>query len=408
MQWNLLKRGLRQLGRYEVLDKVGTGSTGSVYKGRNRDTGEVVALKVLSTEVAEDPVLRRRFEQEFLATRCLDNPHVVRGLEFGQEGDVLFLAMEFVDGRSLWDLVQDRGRLPEAEAIAIITQVGQALYQAHQRGLIHRDVKPDNILVSDDGHAKLSDFGLVKDVAGDLNLTETRTALGTPNFMAPEQFQDAKSADHRCDVYGLATTLYMAVTGQVPYLAKGYLRMLEKKLKGQLTPPRQLASDLSPQTEFAILRALSVNPAERPASCLEFVKALPQIEPASRANGTADLPRPATPPKETRVRVGAERRATVRYALEEDGSCRCVGGERRYRWRARLQDISAGGMGLVVPRRFEPGTTLTVEVPGVQEKALRPFFVVRVVRAQRLERRRWLLGCQFLRLLSQTEIANLP
>jgi serine/threonine protein kinase len=407
MQWNLLKRGLRQLGRYEVLGKLGTGSTGSVYKGRNRDTGEVVALKVLATEVAEDPVLRRRFEQEFLATRSLDSPHVVRSLEYGQEGDVLYLAMEFVDGQSLWDRVTARGRLPEAEAIAVIAQIGLALHQAHQRGLIHRDVKPDNILLSDDGHAKLLDFGLVKDVAGDLNLTETRTALGTPNFMAPEQFQDAKSADHRCDVYGLATTLYMAVTGQVPFMAKGYLRMLEKKLKGQLTPPRQIVPDLSPQTERAILDALNVNPAERPASCLEFLKALPKGGASIQTNGAARAPAPVKPPTETRGRAGAERRATVRYALEQDGSCRCVGGERRYRWRARVQDISAGGMGLVVPRRFEPGTTLTVEVPGAEQKVSRRFFVVRVVRAQRLERRRWLIGCRFLRVLSQAEIAHL-
>src|SRR5262249_47233758 len=155
------------------------------------------------------------------ATQCLDSPHVVRSLDFGAEGPALYLVMEFVPGPSLWDHIEARGRLPEAEAVPLIAQVGHALDEAHARGLIHRDVKPDNILLTADGQAKLLDFGLVKDVEGGQNLTETRTALGTPYFMAPEQFQDAKKADRRCDVYGLAATLYMAVTGQVPYGARG-------------------------------------------------------------------------------------------------------------------------------------------------------------------------------------------
>src|SRR5262249_7255985 len=150
------------------------------------------------------------------------------------------------------------------------TQIAEALDFAHGQGILHRDVKPDNVLVSANGIAKLTDFGLGKDDTGP-SLTVTATVLGTPHFMAPEQFDDAKSADKRCDVYGLAATLYMAVTGEAPFRAPGYLGIVRKKLRVDLTPPRQLAPDLSIEAEQAILRALSVSPAQRPGCCADFI-----------------------------------------------------------------------------------------------------------------------------------------
>src|SRR5262249_34834198 len=137
----------------------------------------------------------QRFLQEFVATRTITSPHIVRALEFGREGDLPYLVMEYVDGEDLWRIITTRGRLPEDEAVRIITQVGEALHQAHEQGVVHRDVKPDNILLTPDGHARLTDFGLVKDMDAELNLTETQTVLGTPNFMAPEQFEDPRGVD---------------------------------------------------------------------------------------------------------------------------------------------------------------------------------------------------------------------
>ena len=125
--------------------------------------------------------------------------------------------MEFVDGESLGQRIDREGRMPEDEAVRIIAQVCQGLHKAHKQGMIHRDIKPDNIMVTPQGEAKLTDLGLVKEVDAELNLTRTGRGLGTPHFMAPEQFRNAKNADARCDIYSLGATLYMMVTGELPF-----------------------------------------------------------------------------------------------------------------------------------------------------------------------------------------------
>src|SRR5262249_12482852 len=150
----------------------------------------------------------------------------------------------------------------------------QALYRAHKQGLIHRDVKPDNIMVMPDGTAKLADLGLVKEVETDLNLTRTGRGSATPHFMAPEQIRNAKNADVGCDIYSMAATLYMAVTGELPFKSCGPLDAWMKKIHNELPPARQLAPELSERTDWAIRRAMSANPEDRPASCREFVEDL--------------------------------------------------------------------------------------------------------------------------------------
>src|SRR5262249_1895322 len=142
-------------------------------------------------------------------------------LDYGDNGDTPYLVMEFVEGESLGQKLEREGRMPEVDSIRIIAQVAQGLHRAHKNGLIHRDVKPDNILVTPDGVAKLADLGLVKEADTDLNLTKTGRGLGTPHFMAPEQFRNAKNADVRCDIYSLGATLYMMVTGELPFKSNG-------------------------------------------------------------------------------------------------------------------------------------------------------------------------------------------
>src|SRR5207248_10141075 len=132
------------------------------------------------------------------------------------------------------------GRMHENDAIRLLAQVAQGLHKAHKLGMIHRDVKPDNILVTPDGQAKLADLGLVKEVDAELNLTKTGRGLGTPHFMAPEQFRNAKNADARCDIYSLGATLYMMVTGELPFKSCGPLDAWMKKVHDEITPPRKL------------------------------------------------------------------------------------------------------------------------------------------------------------------------
>jgi serine/threonine protein kinase len=265
---------LESVGNYDLLEKVAEGGMGTVYKGRHRDTGQIVAIKIVAPHMVGNQVLLKRFEQEYNAARQLDHPNIVRALEFNNTGSTPYMVMEFVDGESLGAKLEREGKLPEADAKRLIIQVAQGLHKAHKQKLVHRDVKPDNILITADGQAKLADLGLVKEVETDLNLTRTGRGLGTPNFMAPEQFRNAKKADERCDIYSLGATLYMMVTGEAPFKAYGPLDSYMKKIENDLAPPRQLVPTLSERMDWAIQRAMSADPETRPASCREFVEDL--------------------------------------------------------------------------------------------------------------------------------------
>jgi eukaryotic-like serine/threonine-protein kinase len=265
---------LQSIGNYEILAKLADGGMGSVYKGRHRETGVLVAIKTVPSTTARNPVLLKRFEQEFRAASVLDHPNVVKALEYNDAPPNPFLVMEFVDGDSLGQKIEREGPIPEVEAIRLIAQVCQGLHRAHKHGLIHRDVKPDNIMVTRDGIAKLTDLGLVKDLEGELNLTRTGRGLGTPHFMAPEQFRDAKNADIRCDIYSLGATLYMMVTGSVPFGKVGPLDCWMKKIRNDFVAPKEAKADLSNRIDWAIRRAMSGDPEKRPTSCREFVEDL--------------------------------------------------------------------------------------------------------------------------------------
>jgi serine/threonine protein kinase len=404
MTSEVLQQEPRWIGPYEVLGCVGRGATGAVYKARHALTGSLVAVKVLAAEAADNPVSLRRFEREFRTAQGLDHPHIVRGLDFGREGTQPYLVLELVDGPSLGTHLRTHGRLDEAEALAIIEQVGQALHAAHEQGLIHRDVKPDNVILGTDGRARLTDFGLVKDVALRVTMTAHAAALGTPYFMAPEQFEDARAVDRRCDVYGLGATLYMAVTGEIPFKGRGYMDTVRRKLARELVSPRQLVPALSPRTEQAILRALNERPTQRPASCLDFLVELRGEDGGSGANVSNGLLRvkAAAAPAWT----GPERRASVRRACRRGSLCLPLGSEGQTPWEAEVRNISAGGLGLVLGRRVEPGTVLLVE----WQQAVRgapTTLLARVIHAQPLPTGRWRLGCQLTQGLGEDEIQAL-
>lgn len=269
-----LTRGPKQIGNYDLLAKIAEGGMGAVYKGRSRDTGVIVAIKIVPPEATKSPLLLKRFEQEFKAASVIDHPNVVKALDYCGTGPSPFLVMEFVDGESLGQKIERNGKFGEPEALRLIGQVCEGLHRAHKQGLIHRDVKPDNILVTRDGVAKLTDLGLVKDVDGELNLTKTGRGLGTPHFMAPEQFRNAKNADVRCDVYSLGATLYAMLTGTVPFDKTSPLDCWVKKTKNDFPEPRKLSPALSERVNWAVCRAMSSDPVNRPASCREFMEDL--------------------------------------------------------------------------------------------------------------------------------------
>jgi eukaryotic-like serine/threonine-protein kinase len=266
---------LQTIGNYDLLEKIAEGGMGAIYKGRQRLTGQIVAVKIMPPHMANNPVLLKRFEQEFRAASRLDHPNIVRALDYGDNGTSPYLVMEFVEGESLGQKLERDGPMTEADAIRLIAQVAQGLHRAHKQGLIHRDVKPDNILITADNQAKLADLGLVKEVEADLNLTRTGRGLGTPHFMAPEQFRNAKNANVQCDIYSLGATLYVMLTNELPFRSSnGPLDAWMKKIQNDLTPPRSLVSALSERVDWAIRRAMSAAPEQRPATCREFVEDL--------------------------------------------------------------------------------------------------------------------------------------
>lgn len=265
---------LQQIGNYDLVAKIAEGGMGTVYKGRNRQTGDIVAIKIVPPHMTTNTIFIKRFEQEYNAAKALDHPNIVKAIEFGRDGGTPFLVMEFVDGESLGQRLERVHHLEEAEGIKVIGQVAQGLHKAHKLGLIHRDVKPDNILLTPDGQVKLVDLGLVKEIDADLNLTRTNRGLGTPHFMAPEQFRNAKNADARCDIYSMAATMYMMVTGELPFKSCGPLDAWMKKINNEITAPRQLAPTLSERVDWAIRRSMSADPTQRASSCREFIEDL--------------------------------------------------------------------------------------------------------------------------------------
>lgn len=286
-----LSANMETIGNYDLVEKIAEGGMGTVYRGRNRDTGEIVAVKVVPQHLLSNAVVLKRFEQEYHVAKLIDHPNIVKALDYGREGNTRYLVMEFVDGESLGQKIERDGKMTEADSVRIISQVAQALQTAHKQGIIHRDVKPDNILITHDGQAKLTDLGLVKEVDADHNLTRTGRGLGTPHFMAPEQFRNAKNADVRCDIYSLGATLYMMVTGELPFKSNGPLDAWMKKINNEIDAPRKVYPDLSERIDWAIRRAMSPDPAHRPECCKEFVEDLTgqSTRPLSGASTGFDL-----------------------------------------------------------------------------------------------------------------------
>ncbi|OAI45322.1 hypothetical protein AYO44_02655 [Planctomycetaceae bacterium SCGC AG-212-F19] len=263
-----------KFGSYNLVEKIAEGSMGTVYKAQHGQTNQIVAIKVLAKEIARNAVVLKRFEQEFRVAGKVDHPHIVKVIEYCATGESPYIVMEYVEGESLGDRLERSGPLSEDVALYIILQAAHGLHRAHAQGLIHRDIKPDNILVNSANDAKIADLGLAKDLDGSADLTRTGRGLGTPSFMAPEQFRNAKNASVRCDVYSLGATLYQMVTGKLPFGVSDPVQAMMRKLRNDVPSPRSLVPELSERVDWAIRRAMSADPEQRPGSCREFVEDL--------------------------------------------------------------------------------------------------------------------------------------
>ena len=245
-----------RLGKYEILNEIGRGGFAIVYLARDLTLGRQVALKVLAQHRAHDPEFVRRFQQEAHAAASLNHPNIVTIFDVGSEAGRYFLAEEYVPGRTLADLLKS-GPLPLDEAERILAEVASALDHAHGRGLIHRDVKPNNIMITDDGHVKLMDFGLVRAADGSSmtisafqmeegHLTTGAVTMGTPEYMSPEQadFDAHRPIDRRSDVYALGIVVYQMITGRVPFGGTTPLAVLRGHADGAPKPPTEVNREL--------------------------------------------------------------------------------------------------------------------------------------------------------------------
>lgn len=273
------------LGKYEILEELGRGGFGAVYRVRNRDLDREEALKVLGQHRQWDPTFVRRFQREARTAARLRHPHIVTVYEVGETDGAHYLSMEYLPGRTLAQLIADEGALPLARVTRILSQVAEALDYAHAQGLVHRDVKPSNIMIGPGDDVTLMDFGLVKaadhsELSQELfssgaGFTTAAAAMGTPEYMAPELAEpNGPSADYRADIYSLGVVAYQALTGHLPFSAPTPVAVLRAHIDLAPPPLTQWVASLPSPASAAVLRALAKNPAERYPSAGGFAAGL--------------------------------------------------------------------------------------------------------------------------------------
>jgi len=248
-------------GRYEILQTIGEGGMGAVYKAEDRELGRTVALKVIRPELASNPDILQRFKQEILLASKITDRNIIRIYDLGDAEGVKFITMEFVEGDDLRHILQRQGKLPPAEAVDIMEQVVSGLRAAHRVGVIHRDLKPGNIMRARDGRVLVMDFGLARSLQGD-GMTRTGTMLGTMEYMSPEQAQ-AKDLDARSDIFTVGLILYELLTGIMPYQAESAIASLLKRTQQRAIPISDIDKNVPGVLSNIVSKCLERDPALR-------------------------------------------------------------------------------------------------------------------------------------------------
>jgi serine/threonine-protein kinase len=253
--------------RYRVLEKIGTGGMADVYKAVDEVLGRTVAVKVMHARYATDPSFAARFRHEAQSAANLVSPNIVNMYDWGADGDTYYIVMEYVRGSDLKSIILDKGALPSAKVADIGAQICSALSVAHGYDIIHRDIKPHNIMVQPDGSVKVMDFGIAR--ATNSTLTQTGSVLGTAHYVSPEQAQ-GKELQATSDLYSLGIVLYEASTGRVPFDADTPVAVALKQVNEQPRPPRAINPNIDPHLEAVIVKAMQKNPAVRYGSAAEM------------------------------------------------------------------------------------------------------------------------------------------
>src|SRR3954454_6110724 len=241
--------------RYELGEEIGHGGMADVYLAHDRLLDRRVAVKVLLPEFASDAISVERFRREAQAAAGLNHPHIVAVYDWGEEDDTSFIVMEYVPGQTLRELMQTYGRLSAMDAARIAAEIADALSFAHAHGVVHRDVKPGNVLITPQGQVKVTDFGIARAETSE-PLTKTGAVLGTATYFSPEQAQGF-ALDGRSDVYALGVVLYEMVTGVAPFIAASPVSVAYKHVREEPVPPSSVVRDLPPAIDRIVLTAMA-------------------------------------------------------------------------------------------------------------------------------------------------------
>jgi len=273
--------GSLSIGEYVIHEHIGDGGMGRVYKARNRQTGDFVALKLLNPRAASDESAVRRFQREIETASRLKHPNIVATLGSGEQNGQQFLVMEFVDGHDLATLVRDTAKLPVQTAVDCILRSAKGLAYSHAQQIVHRDIKPSNLLLSHSGEIRVLDMGLARitssaepDGLAQTQITQTGSIMGTVDFMAPEQALNPKTADGRADIYSLGCTLFFLLTGQKPYTGGTVMEVLVAHREHPIPSLVSIRKDVPESLQAVYRKMIAKDPADRYQSMQDVVTAL--------------------------------------------------------------------------------------------------------------------------------------
>lgn len=273
-------------GRYELIEKIGEGGMAVVYKARCRLLNRFVAIKILRPEFTKDETFVDNFKKESQAAAGLTHPNIVSVYDVGKEGNINFIVMELVEGKPLSQIIAEKGRLDYKEAINVARQVASALSLAHKNQIIHRDVKPHNVLITSTGVAKLADFGIARAVTNSPVVDGTNNkVMGSVHYLSPEQARGSY-LDERSDIYSLGIVLYEMLTGKVPFDGDNAISIALMHINETMTPPTQLVSGIPPQLERVVMKATDKYQTNRYASADELIAELDNIDFITKVMGS--------------------------------------------------------------------------------------------------------------------------
>ena len=268
--------GTLLLNRYELLEKIGEGGMGIVYKAKCHLLNRFVAIKILKAELSNDEDFAARFKREATSIAKLSHPNIVNIHDVGEENHISFIIMEYINGKTLKQVIKENGRLSSEKTLNIVLQIAKALECAHINNIIHRDIKPDNIMITQDEIVKVMDFGIAK-VVGSRTVTNSNKVMGTAHYFSPEQAK-GNFVDFRTDIYSLGIVMYEMVTGRVPYNAESIITIAMMHIQEPVTPPKEIITEIPENINQVILKAMQKEPIKRYQTAKEMAEILISIK----------------------------------------------------------------------------------------------------------------------------------